>query len=513
MAEKKLPFEVEITAVDKISAPLDRLSDKLEKLQAPAKKFGAAFSRLGEASGIGRVTDAIKGVGDAAGQVLGRFAAVAGGAAVAAGGVFALVKSSADFGDRIDELATKAGVGVEAFQELAYAASFSSIDQEQLGTTLAKLNKNIGQATLGNKEMTAWFKRAGLSVADLKTMKPEQVFARISDAIAEIPADSPKRAALAMALLGKSGADMIPMLADGSAKLREQAEEARRLGVIMGEDAVKASVSFNDQFDRTMKSVQGVGRMIGGVLMPVIQPMLVAMQDWIVKNRDLIKGKVVEWAEKFAAQLPTIIDGVKSLGDGLLSFINVVGKVVDMMGGVQNALIAVAVVMSGPLILAVTQLGIALMATPVGWVIGGLAAVAAAGWLLYSNWTEIWTGISDVVGGSIESIVIWWDQLYASAVSIWDSMIGYIMGKVAQLTGLVPDWLKGLFGGGDVAVNTTAAPTQTAKSLGPTAGQQGGQASVVVDFKNMPPGTSVKPAQNNGVPLDLGMGYAMPGAY
>lgn len=513
MADKKLPFQVEISAVDKISAPLDILSAKLEQLQSPAKKFGAAFARLGEASGLNRVTDAVKNVGDAASTALGRFAAVAGGAAVAAGGIFALVKSSSDFGDRVDELATKAGIGVEAFQELAYAASFSGIEQEALGTTIAKMNKNIVQASMGNKEMTAWFKRAGLSVADLKTMKPEQVFAKISDAIADIPADSPKRAALAMALLGKSGADMIPMLADGSAKLREQADEARRLGVIMGEDAVKASVSFNDQFDRTMKSVEGVGRMIGGVLMPVIQPLLESMQEWIVKNRDLIKGKVLEWAQKFADSLPGIIDGVLKLGDGLLTFVGTVGKVVDMMGGVQNAMIAVAAIMAGPLILAVTQLGIALMATPVGWVIAGLAAVSAAGYLLYTNWDQIWHGISEVVGGSIQSIVIWWEELQSSAVRIWDSIINYIMGKVSQLASLVPDWMKGLFGGGDVAVNSTAAPTQTAKSLGPTAGQQGGTASVVVDFKNMPPGTSVKPSQNNGVPLDLGMGYAMPGAY
>lgn len=55
MADKKLPYQVEISAVDKISAPLDRLADKLEKLQAPGKKFGAALARLGETSGINRV--------------------------------------------------------------------------------------------------------------------------------------------------------------------------------------------------------------------------------------------------------------------------------------------------------------------------------------------------------------------------------------------------------------------------------------------------------------------------
>lgn len=489
MAEKKLPFEVEITAVDKISAPLDRLSDKLEKLQSPAKKFGAAFSRLGEASGIGRVTDAVKGVGDAAGQVLGRFAAVGAGALAAAGGIFAMVKASADVGDRIDELATKAGMGVEAFQELAYSASFSGIEQEALASGLTKMNRNITQAIMGNKQMTEWFGRAGLTVKDLKKMKPEEVFAKIADKIQDIPADSPKRAALAMALLGKSGADMIPMLTDGSEALREQAEEARRLGVIMGEDAIKASVAFNDQFDKTMKAIQGVGRMIAGVLMPVIQPMLQSLQEWVVNNRALIQSRVVEWAQQFAAALPSILTNLQNLATGILSFIDSVSAFVEMIGGWKVALAGLAALMAGPLVSAIVSLGIALAATPVGWIIGGLAAITAAGWLLYTNWDKIWNFISMKVGDVYEEIAGWIDSL----------------------VGIVPDWMKRLFGG-DTTVTANAAPTAVAGSLTPQAGQNG-QASVTVDFKNLPPGATVKPDQNNGVPLNLGMGYAMPGAF
>lgn len=514
MAGKKLPFDIEISAVDKFSAPLDRLSQKLEKIQAPANRLKASFARFGEASGIGRVADAVKNVGSAATQVIGRFAAVAGAATVAAGGVLALVKSSADFGDRLDELATKSGVGVEAFQELAYAAEFSSINQEQLGQTLARMNRNIGQSITGNKQMQEWFARAGMTVADLKKMKPEEVFAKISDAIAEIPADSPKRAALAMALLGKSGADMIPMLAEGSAKLREQAEEARRLGVIMGADAVKASVEFNDQYDRTMKTIAGVGRMIGGVLMPVLRPMLVAVQEWIVKNRDLIKGKVVEWAQAFGRALPGIIDGLSKLGPQLERMFAAISGAVEFIGGFQNALLAVAAVMSGPLILAVTQLGIALMATPVGWVIAGLAAITAAGYLLYKNWDAIWLSISDVVGGTIESMLLYWENFKNGLAAIWDNIVASISAKIASLTSMVPEWVKGLFGGGNTAVVPGTAATQTAQNIGPTAAAgANNQATVTVDFKNLPQGAAVQPAQNNGVPLNLGMGYAMPGAY
>ena len=487
MADKKLPYQVEISAVDKISAPLDRLADKLEKLQAPGKKFGAALARLGETSGINRVAGAVKNVGSAATEVAGRFAAIAGGAFVAAGGIFAMVKSSADFGDSIDELSTKAGIGSTAFQELAYSASFAGIEQDALASGLTKMNKNITQAIMGNKQMTEWFGRAGLTVKDLKKMKPEDVFAKISDAISRIPEDSPKRAALAMALLGKSGADMIPMIADGSKALKEQADEAHRLGVIIGEDSVKASASFNDQFDKTMKSVEGVGRMISGVLMPVIQPMLESMQEWIVNNRSLIKSRVVEWAQNFADALPTIVTNLQTLATGILSFIGSVSSFVEFIGGWKVALAGLAALMSGPLILAITQLGIALAATPVGWVIAGLAAITAAGWLLYKNWDDIWRKISDVVGGTIEQMII-------------------------NFESMVPNWMKNLFGGGSTTVNANTKPTQTAQSLTPQAGQAG-NAAVTVDFKNLPPGASVKPTDNTGVNLNLGMGYAMPGAY
>ena len=194
-----------------------------------------------------------------------------------------------------------------------------------------------------------------------------------------------------------------------------------------------------------------------------------------------------ERAEKLAAALPAILTNLQTLATGVVDFMGSVNSFVEFIGGWEAALGALAVLMSGPLILAITQLGIALAATPVGWVIAGLVAITAAGWLLYKNWDTIWRSISDVVGGTIEQMIM-------------------------NFESMVPDWMKGMFGGGSTTVNANTKPTQTAQSLTPQAGQAG-NAAVTVDFKNLPPGTSVKPTDNTGVNLNLGMGFAMQGAY
>ena len=83
-------------------------------------------------------------------------------------------------------------------------------------------------------------------------------------------------------------------------------------------------------------------------------------------------------------------------------------------------------------------------------------------------------------------------------------------GDTTSKTGSLAERGGFVLGGADFGTQRPAGVAPIA------AGAVGGQnqtvtqnAKVEVDFKNMPRGTSVKPAENNSAPIDLSMGYAM----
>lgn len=575
MANDQSKLEVTLSLIDKATAPLTAFNKRVADITKPIRDVNNRLMVLGRESGIGKISDAFKGVGEAAGGVaeqvraLGETALKVGaGIGVIGGALFGLVKMTADFGDRTDELSNKAGVSARAFQEMAYAAKFSSIDAETLATTLAKMNKNIVAAVTGNKEMAVWFKRAGLSISDLKKLKPDEVFDRV---LAKIDlfnkaGNSMKANGLATGILGKGGADLIPA-ADGFDELRKKAEQ---LGIVMSDDAVKASAAFNDKFDETATVIKGVGFMIGGILMPHVQKIVEIIEEWTLKNRDLIASKVTEWLGKFNDALPEIIKNVKELFGYFKGKAEFLMTVVDAVGGVTNALKIFAAIKLLPLVASIATLAkafgllnLAVLTSPITYIVLGIIAVIAAlvvtGFWFYKNWDliakgfgDVWQSaskvVSDELNGIADSFSNAWTQLIAESKKAWtelkdffsglwdgiktmfDDGVKYITDKLASINpvnaiGSAWDWTKGLFGGGATpapsqGVGSTAGMLGAPVGVGPLAAQSGGgaqsqgvtntnNAKVSVDFTNVPKGVDVKPDVGNKAPLDLSMGYAM----
>ncbi len=563
-------LNVVLSLIDKATAPLTAFNKRVESLTKPIRDVNNRLSLFGKAAGFERLTDGVKGVGDAFGEVASHTKELAEktilGVGLIGGALFGLVKMTADFGDRTDELSNKAGVSAQAFQEMAYAAKFSSIDAETLATTLAKMNKNIVAAVTGNKEMTLWFKRAGLSIADLKKLKPDQVFDRVLAKIDQFnkAGNSLKANGLATGILGKGGADLIPA-ADGFDELRKKAEE---LGIVMSDDNVKAAAAFNDKFDETMTVIKGVGFMIGGILMPYVKEVIEAIEEWTLQNRELIATKVSEWIAKLKENWPEIKQGLLDAWDGFKKVTDAIGDFVDMIG-FGPTLGIIAAVIAGPLIASIVALGYALvtlggiiLTTPIGWIMAAIAALVAVGVLLYKNWDDIaafweadwvkmttavtaaWDTITGAISGAWDtikgSVTNGWGELETFFTGMWDRIksmfdggVKYVSDKLsnlnpANLVGGFFDWTKNLFNsGGATPAPSAAQPVGSVASMfgspvgvAPLAAQSSGvapaqsstqtnNAKVTVDFQNVPRGTEVKPDVGNKAPLDLSLGYSM----
>jgi hypothetical protein len=184
-------------------------------------------------------------------------------------GFAASIKSAADFADEIGKAAQKVGVTTEALSALKYAADLSDVSFESLQTGLKKLSVNMLTAAQGGKEAQEAFKLVGINVKDSagNLKGADAVLAELADKFQSLP-DGAQKTALAVKLLGKSGADLIPLLNGGSQALAAMAAEAEKFGLVVTADSARAAEQFNDNITRLEGSLQGLKLAISKDLLP-----------------------------------------------------------------------------------------------------------------------------------------------------------------------------------------------------------------------------------------------------
>ncbi|MFT4118686.1 hypothetical protein [Bradyrhizobium sp.] len=414
-----------MSMIDKATAPLNAFGRRVEALTAPVQRVSNRLTLFGRAAGLERLGDSARNVGSAFGNVADKAASLAGvalkvvgAAGLIGGGLALIVKESIDTMDKFDDLAQKAGVTTEGFQRIAYAAKFASIGQDEVAGSLQKMNSNIVAAVTGSKEMQVWFKRAGISMKELKTQKPEEIFGRVMDAAAKFPQESAKGIALMRAILGKQGAAFL----GAAGQYRDLVAEAEKFGIIVSAENASAAATFNDTLDRLKTILQGVGNTIAVELLPYLQKAADATKDWVLENRALIGQKVAEWIQKLKDNWPAIKQGALDAWGAIKKFGTYIQESVKWIGGWGNALKVVGVVMAGPLVAAlasltaaVVTLGVALLTTPAGWFIGAFvaigAAVAGVAYVIYRNWDGIKKFFSDLFDGIAAAFGGFWDAM------------------------------------------------------------------------------------------------------
>jgi hypothetical protein len=240
--------------------------------------------------------------------------------------------SALDRADRIGELARSAGVSTEALSRLGFAAKFSSIDVETLASGIEKFSKGL----FDNEKL---LKKIGVTTRDTATgaFRPtEQIILDLANVFAELP-DGPERAALAIKLFGKSGADLIPVLIEGRAKLQEYGKEADATGQTISEEAAAAAGEFNDNLDRLKGTLAGVAN-------ATVQQLLPSIRDYAKET-----AKSAE-AENAAAEGGRILaTGFKVVAAGAIIVKNLVEAATNVIAFLADAAITTARALSADL--------------------------------------------------------------------------------------------------------------------------------------------------------------------
>ncbi len=202
---------------------------------------------------------------------------------VAAGAAYAalhLAKDVLDTAASLGRLSQATGISSQTLSVYYKAAKDVGIEHEAVDKAVMRLSRSFVQLQAGNSGATAAFRLLNLSAKDFVGLSPDEKLRKVTDAIAGMK-DGEKKAAAEQALLGRGGAQLTAMFnqlgAEGFAKV---ADQARRLGLIMGPELTAAALSTK----AAIADLKGTAEGATAQFETGFTPALADMADLIVKG-------------------------------------------------------------------------------------------------------------------------------------------------------------------------------------------------------------------------------------
>jgi len=251
--------KVTISAQDEATAILRKVQQELAALKGVTADVAKGMQAAGAASK--ESGDSFLGMVSNLKQL-----AVAYGALKVIDYVGSVIESTAETA----RLAQVTGIGTEKLSVLKVAAEETGVSMDEMNAGLRRFATAMGnlQTGSGGGKVAADLKAIGLSAKDLQGLPLDQQLQKVVDAMAKY-ADGTNKMAVANALFGRSGSELLPLfsaLADGGMARFE--EHARATGQILTEEDGKAAIEFESQLSALKGSLEGLTRSVlgGGLL-------------------------------------------------------------------------------------------------------------------------------------------------------------------------------------------------------------------------------------------------------
>lgn len=510
MAANTLKLAFILSATDKMSRIIDeavkKSTDKLSAFERTTGKIGRSMTKAGTV-------------------MLGASAAVG-------GSILAVGKSTADYAGDMYDMARGAGIGVEAFQKLAYAGRMSGVETEKLSASLVKFDRMVAEAAGGNKTYMQTFEDLGIKIKDSagNLRQPNEIFEDVAD-IFHNTEDGIGKTALAVELFGKSGADLIPMLNDGKAGLKAFYAEAERLGLVLSDETTAKGDAFSDQLENIGEQVKGVKLQLGAALIPAlsaaaekISKVIDKITRWVQENPELVAtiGNIAMTTGKWIAILGTAAIAIGGVAFIILQFRKAFRAMSDavtigisIFKNIKNTFLVVDRAMKGytktqKLATVATKLfNKALKANPILTIISLIIALGAVVYSVIKNWDKItawfkklWDVIVGIFKAAWEAIKkVWsavtgwfsnlWGGIKAGAGKAWDGIkntISKAREGVQKAWGSVKGWFSNLWGNVKSGIsNAWGGIKDWFSNLQPVEWMRGAWENVGTFFENLGP--------------------------
>lgn len=420
---------------DRLQREIIETEQNLQGLEAEYKQFGSVAKQQLQAVG--------QKLQDAGGKItdFGQKLAPLSGAAAALGG--ALVKLGVDAGlaaDDLNTLAKQTGFSTDTLQKMKYASDLIDVSVEDMAGALKKLKPNI-------TESSDKLSKLGVATTDASgnLRSAEDVFFDVVTALSQIENET-ERDQAAMEIFGKSADSLAGIIDDGGAALKEYGKQAEGLGLILDGDTLNSLNATNDIIDQMKARIRGTMAVIGSKVLPVITPIL-------EKGAELV-GMIAEKLQGLNEEQTETILKVVGLVAAAAPAIILIGKIVTGVGSLISAAGSLLGMLGNPAVLII-------------------AALVAAGILLYKNWDKIkavaedvkkrvsnsWnnlkTSVTNAVTAVKTKVVTTWnniktgvttavESLKTKVSTVWDALKAKIASVVDGIKSKI-DTVKGVF--------------------------------------------------------------------
>jgi hypothetical protein len=314
-------FSIGIGVVDSASAKIDALNKRIAALNAPADRFNRSMAKFGEVSGINRVSEGVKGLGDrgletarSLERMVSPFGLLTSGASIA--GIAEMSRRWAEAGNQIGKVSYMLDTPVEKISSLRGAARLAGSSVEALDTSMEGLNKNLRDIAHGRAtgETVGIFKQMGVDAGTSgHVTTAADALGQIADFVKTLKDPGSQRHALEIANISP---DLLPLLKNGRQGLADFERQAQAAGVKTTEMA-RAGAELNTAFERMGLDIDGIVDRLETKYAPKIKTILGATSDWIEKNKALADTMAeVGTAVGTLAALPALATLLGKLGYG-----------------------------------------------------------------------------------------------------------------------------------------------------------------------------------------------------
>ncbi|CAM5520423.1 hypothetical protein [Eoetvoesiella caeni] len=441
--------------VDRVTSPVRRIQQSLSRMsqRSGLDRLGRAARQVGVQMGFAVQQAKVLAI---------RAAAIGAAAAAGAWGVSRLVGRVTEAGNAIKESSERLGVGSTWLQEWLYVGRQFGVQNDAMVDGLKELGLRADEfiMTAGGPAAEA-FKRLGIDHKDLRKTKgnTEAMFDLVMDRLRGVTNFAARQRLVDEIFGGSGGEQMAAMVSMTTEEIEKMKRAAQDSGSIFTEEQIEQSREYTRQMGNFGLRLTGIQNTIVGGLLPGINQWLERLDLWVQKNKAMIRVKVedaltriwnalklvggaVSWvadrvggfgnlligiagimAGKFVLSvgmaawslgvfakdaLVFSITGLARLGRGLLvagSRLAVfaargVAMAAMSLVSLSRGLIGLAARAVPAAIMGIRAMSLALLTTPVGWIITGITAVAGIAFLLYKNWDgvaawfgQMWEGV------------------------------------------------------------------------------------------------------------------------
>jgi len=277
----------------KIKSNQDKLNNSLKQSSGRLATIGATASRV-----AGPLTIAV-GILVGAGVALKK---------VADFSIYAANQYTA-YNKEIDNANKLLGFQTETLSGLLNAGIESDVKFAQITDSIRQFTRNLGNAANGSDEFIAKMKRLGIDPqTDINNL--EGALQKVFTTINNLP-DGASKANAAMDAFGESGTALLPIIAKNNGSIAEMISKARKLGLVMSTEDVKAANDFSSAFTEVRQKILGATFTMAREFLPSFTRALKAVSIFIDQNKD----SFVRWGREIGKIVDKAITAWETMAD------------------------------------------------------------------------------------------------------------------------------------------------------------------------------------------------------